>query len=58
MKNLITFHDNNGKLAIYIGENIHRLYRYIEMIGAQITLINLGHRSHHFGPSFTKINDT
>ena len=58
MKNLITFHDNNGKLAIYIGENIHRLYRYIEMIGIPTKLTSSGQRSNYFGDLSYTDNDT
>ena len=32
MINLITFLDNNRKLAVYIGVNINGVYRYLDMI--------------------------
>ena len=38
MTDIITLLDNNGKFAVYTGENIHGIYRYIEMIGSQTTL--------------------
>ena len=34
----ITFLDNNGKYAVYIGVNIHGIYRYLEIIGSPKTL--------------------
>ena len=34
MTDLVTFLDNNGKSAAYIGGNIHVLYYYLEIIGA------------------------
>ena len=42
MTDLITFLDNNGKLSIYIGRNIHGLYHYLEIIGSPTTLTTSG----------------
>ena len=50
MTNFIIFIDNNGKLAVYTGGNIHVLYCYIGMIGPPRTFITSSQRSHHFGP--------
>ena len=58
MTGLITFLDNNRKLAIYIGGNIHGLCHYLEMIGDQTTFTTSGQNSHHFGPSYSTNNDT
>ena len=57
MTDLITFFDNNGKSSVYTGGDIHGIYRYLEMIGATTTLTTSGHRSHHFGPSYSSNND-
>ena len=57
MTDLITFLDNNRKYAVYIGGDIHGIYRYIEIIGAQTTLTTSVQRSHHFGLSFSNNND-
>ena len=45
MKDIITFHENNGKLAVYTGGNIHGLYCYLEIIGYPTTLTTSGHCS-------------
>ena len=58
MIDLITFLDNNGKLAIYTGVNIHRIYCYLEIIVSQTTLTTSGQKSHHFGNSYSTNNDT
>ena len=58
MTDLIKFLDNNVKLAVYIGGNIHGLYRYLEMIGSPTTLTTSGNISHCFGPSYSTNNDT
>ena len=55
---IITFLDNNGKLAIYTGVIIHRLYCYLEINGDQIKLTTSGQSSHHFGTSFSINNYT
>ena len=56
MADIITFLDNNGKFAVYIGEDIHGIYRYLEMIGDPTTFTTSGQRSHHFGPSSSSNN--
>ena len=56
MIDLITFLGKNGKYTVYTGGDIHGIYRYLEMIGAPITLTTSGHRSHHFGPSSSSNN--
>ena len=58
MIDIIIFLENNGKSALYIGENIQVLYHYPEMIGAPTTLTTLGQRSHNFGPLSSINNDT
>ena len=55
---LITFLDNNGKLTVYTGVNIHGIYLYLDMIGPQKTLINSGQVFLHFGPSSSTNNYT
>ena len=50
---LITFLDSNVKSAVYTGVDSHRIYSYLEMIGAPIILTNLGQRSHNFIPSYS-----
>ena len=52
MAHLITFLDNNSKLSVYKGVNIHGNYSYLEMIGYPITLTTSGHIYHNFGPSY------
>ena len=52
MIDLIKFLDNKGKYAVYIGGDIHRIYHYLEMIGAPTKLITLSQRSHHFSHSY------
>ena len=54
---LITLLDNNIKTAVYIGQNIHELYCYLEMIISQTKLTTSGQRSHHFGTSSSTNND-
>ena len=58
MTYIIKFLNNNGKLEIYTGENIHRLNSYLEIIGSPTTLTTPGQPSHHVGPSFYTNNDT
>ena len=58
MKDIITFHDNKIKSAVYTGGNIHGLYNYLEMIGTPTTLTTSGQRSCNFGPSSCTNNDT
>ena len=48
MTDIITFLDNNRKLAIYKGENIHGIYFYLEIIGSPTNLNYLGKRSDNF----------
>ena len=55
---IVTFLDNYGKYAVYTGGNIHRIYCYLEIIGAPTTLTPAGQRSRHFGPSSSINNDT
>ena len=55
---LVTFLDKNGKSDVYEGGDIHGIYCYLEMIGAPTTLTTSGHRSHHFGPSYSSNNDS
>ena len=54
----ITFLNNNGKLAIYTGVNIHGLYCYLYMVVAPTTLTASGQRSRHFVTSSYTNNDT
>ena len=58
MTDLIALIDNNGKYAVYTRENIHDIYRYIEMIGDPTTLTTSGKLSNNFGPSPSINNDT
>ena len=58
MIDLITLFDNNGISAVYTGEDIHGIYRYLEMIGSTTTLNNSSQCSHHFGTSSFTNNDT
>ena len=48
---LITLPDNNGKLAVYTGGDIHGIYLYLYIIGATTTLTTSGQHSNHFSPS-------
>ena len=57
MTYLITFLDNNGKYAVYIGGDIHDIYRYIKMIEAPTILTTSVQRSPHFGISYSGNND-
>ena len=57
MTYLITFLDNNGKLAVYSWRNIHVIYHYLEIIGSPTTLTTSGQRYNHFGPSSSTNND-
>ena len=57
MTDIITFHDNNGKSAVYTRGNINGICRYLEMIGAPTILTNSGQSSHHFSPSYLINND-
>ena len=54
---IVTFLDNNEKFAVYIGGDIHGIYRYLEMIGAPTTLTTSVKRYHHFSPSSSSHND-
>ena len=38
---LMTFLDNNVKLAVYTGETIHGIYTYLEVIGYTTNLTSL-----------------
>ena len=51
MTYLIKFLDNNAKSAVYMGGDIHGIYRYLEIIGDPTTFTTSGQRSHHFSPS-------
>ena len=57
MKNLITFIIKNGKSDDYDEEDIHGIYRYLEMIGTPTALTTSGHRSHTFVSSSSSNND-
>ena len=57
MTYLITFLDNNKKLAVYTGGNIHGIYRYLEMIGYPTTLTTSCHHSRHFIRLYSINND-
>ena len=50
MIDLITFLDNNRKSVVYIGGDIHVIYRYLYMIGSPTTLTTSGQHYHHFSP--------
>ena len=58
MKDLIIFLKNKGKPAIYREENIHGLYCYLEFIGDQNTITDLGQPIiiliHHITPIITQ----
>ena len=58
MTDLVTFLVSKGKSAVYIGGNIHVIYRYLEMVGVPTTLTTSGRCSHHFGSSASIKNDT
>ena len=58
LKDLITFLDNNGKLAIYAGKNIHVIYCYLEIIGTPTNLTSSVRHSHNFGTSSSTNNYT
>ena len=58
MKDIITFLDNNKKLAVYTGVNIHGIYRYLETLGSPNKLTPSGQSSHQFGTSYSTNNDT
>ena len=49
----ITFLDNNRKSDVYTEGNIHGIYHYLEMIGAQTELTTSVQRSYHFDPSYS-----
>ena len=55
---LITLLENNLKYAVYTRGNIHRLYCYLDMIGAPTKSTNSGKLSHNFGPSSSTSIDT
>ena len=56
MTDIITFLDKNGKYGVYIGRDIHGIYRYLEIIESPTTLTTSGQRFHHFGPSYSSNN--
>ena len=58
MTDLVTLLDNNGKLTVYTGENIHGLYHYLKFIGFLPIFNTSVQRSHHFGASTSANNDT
>ena len=58
MTDLITFLDNNRKLAIYTWVNIYGIYCNLEIIGYPNTLNISGQRSHNFGLPSSKNIDT
>ena len=58
MTDFTTFLDNNRKLAIYTGKNIHGHYHYLETIGSPTTLTTSGHSSNNFGSSSSTNNYT
>ena len=58
MKDLVTFLDNDGKLAVYTAGNIHGLSSYLEIIVSPTTLTTSGRRCHHFVPKSSINNDT
>ena len=58
MTYLITLLDSNGKYTVYIGGDIHGLYRYLDIIGAPNKFITSGQCSHNFRPSSFTNNDT
>ena len=58
MTYIITFLDNNVKLAVHTAENIHGIYPYIKMIGTTIKFTTSGHLYHHFDSSSSTNNDT
>ena len=58
MKDIIAFLENNGKLDVYAGGNIHGLYCYLEIIGYPTTFTTSGQSSHNLGPSYSTNNDT
>ena len=51
MIDIITFLDKNVKSAVCTGGDIHGIYCYIKIIGAQTTFATSDQRSHHFIPS-------
>ena len=55
---LITFLDNNVKLAVFAGGNIYLLYCYLEIIGSPATLNTSRQHSRHFFPSSSTNIDT
>ena len=58
MIDLITFPDNNEKLALYTGVNIHGIYCCLDIIVSQTTLNTSCRDSHHFGTSSSTNNNT
>ena len=58
MIDIITFLDNNGKLAVYTGINIHGIYSYLEIIVSPTILTTSGQSSCHFRPSYSTNYDT
>ena len=58
MTDLINFLDNNVKYAVYIGGDIHDIYRYLEIIESPTTFTTSGHCYHHFVPSYSINNYT
>ena len=58
MTDIITFLDNNGKLAIFAEVNIHGFYCCLEVIVSPITFATSVHHSFHSDPSYFTNNDT
>ena len=58
MTDLVTFLENKGKVAIYIGENIHALYHYLSMIVSPTNLTSSVHSSNPLCSSSSNKNDT
>ena len=51
MTDIIKFLDSNRKYAIYTGEIINGIYRYLEMIESPTTFSTSCQNFHSFGPS-------
>ena len=58
MIDLLKFFDNNGKTAIWIGEIIHGLYSYLDIILSLNNLTSSVHIYHPIGKSFSSNNCT
>ena len=57
MTDIITFLNNNEKSAVYTGGDIHRIYPYLEIIGAPTVLTTSVQCFHHFSPFYYINND-